>query len=161
MKAATVLAALFLCGCARNAPSLRDASPAPWPAAGVPASRLTHAEAESEDVSFLQLLGSPSAFHDRRVRLIGFAHVEFEGKGLYLHREDFENGISKNAIWLDVDLTHPEFAALNDRYVIVEGVFKAGRGGHLGMFSGTLTEISRYDPWPTRAQMEARPKDRR
>jgi hypothetical protein len=54
-----------------------------------------------------------------------------------------------------VDIRRPEFAALNDRYVIVEGVFKAGHRGHMGMFAGALADVSRYDPWPTRAQIES------
>lgn len=134
-------------------------APSPEPTtrkpAGVPASLLARADTQSDLVSFFELLGSPAAFQGKRVRVVGFAHVEFEGKGLYFHKEDFENGLVKNALWLNVDLMHPEFTALNDRYVIVEGVFKAGPRGHFGIFGGALAEISRYDPWPTRAQLEA------
>ena len=159
MRVTTLLAALLLGGCSGPAVSSRGPSPAPWPTEGVPSALLAHTEAQPESVSFLQLIASPSTFQEKRVRLIGFAHVEFEGQALYFHREDFENGISKNAIWLDVDLRRPEFAALNDRYIIVEGVFRGGPRGHFGMFSGALTEISRYDPWPTRAQVELQAKE--
>lgn len=156
MKTVAVLVALLLSGCFRNGASTRGPSPAPWPTAGVPSSLLAQSKGQPDSVSFLQLLGSPSTFDDKRVRLIGFAHVEFEGQGLYFHREDFDNGIMKDAIWLDVDFRRPEFTVLNDRYVIVEGVFKAGPSGHFGMYSGLLTEVSRYDPWPTRAQIESK-----
>ena len=151
-------AALLTLNCGNSGGGARGPSPAPWPTSGVPDALLAKSGSEAESVSFLQPLGHSSVHDGKRVRVIGFAHVQFEGQGLYLHREDFENGLTKNAVWLDIDLEKPEFAALNGRYIIVEGTFKAGAGGHFGMYSGRLTEISRYDPWPTRAQLEAQGK---
>src|SRR5262245_35258263 len=100
MKAVAVLAVVLpLCCCSGNGTSRSAASPAPWPTAGVPSALLAHSDGQPDNgVSFLQLLGSPSTFEGKRVRLIGFAHVEFEGQGLYFHREDFDNGLTKNAL---------------------------------------------------------------
>ncbi len=60
-------------------------APSPEPTtrrpAGVPTSLLARADTQSDLVSFFELLGSPAAFQGKRVRVIGFAHVEFEGKG--------------------------------------------------------------------------------
>ncbi len=115
---------------------------------------MVKADEPPESASFLELLGSPAGWDGKRVRVIGFAHVQFEGQGLYFHREDFENLLTKNALWVDVDIRRPEFAALNDRYVIVEGTFNATKRGHMALYAGALTGISRYDPCPTRAQAE-------
>src|SRR5262245_48410663 len=40
------------------------------------------------DVSLYELITRPAEFHGKRVRVIGFAHFEFESNGLFPHRED-------------------------------------------------------------------------
>ncbi len=87
------------------------------------------------------------------MRVIGFANLEFEGQGLYLHREDFDYSLAKNALWLELPVK-PEFTTFNRRYMIVEGTFRAGSKGHLGNFSGAIVDVTRYDPMPTRAELE-------
>jgi hypothetical protein len=79
-------------------------------------------------------------------------NLEFEGHGLYLHREDFESALQTNALWVDVELK-PEFTAINGRYVIVEGVFEAKPMGHSGTFRGAIRQVGRDDPMPTRAEL--------
>jgi hypothetical protein len=36
---------------------------------------------------------------------------------------------------------------INDKYVIIRGVFDAKDHGHTGLFSGTLTKIIRCEVW--------------
>ena len=110
--------------------------------------------AEPVDVSLLQLIATPSEYGGKVVRVIGFCHLEFEGNGLYLHREDFERAISKNAIWLDVDR---DKQALSDQYVLVEGTFDGRGRGHLGMFAGSLTDVSRIERWRSRKEYSELP----
>src|SRR5690349_6313687 len=69
------------------------------------------------DVSLIQLIARPADFDKKMVRVIGFCHLEFEGNGLFVHRQDFEQSISKNGLWLDAPRGK---ASLSDRYVIVE-----------------------------------------
>jgi hypothetical protein len=45
---------------------------------------------------------------------------------------------------------------LSGQYVLLEGQFDAKSNGHMGMFSGTITKITRADPWPSRADMVKR-----
>lgn len=99
---------------------------------------------EPSDVSLLQLIANPRDYDGELVRVIGFCRLEFEGNALYLHREDYEHGISKNAIWLDVE--RPA-SGLSNQYVLVEGVFDAGHNGHMSMFSGSLGKIRRMERW--------------
>jgi hypothetical protein len=106
------------------------------------------------DVSLVQLISTPERFDGRHVRVIGFVHLEFEGNAAYLHREDFDSGLLKNAVWVDfrrgtLSSSHP----INDRYVLLEGVFDARHFGHLGLFAGTLSDITRAEPWPSRAEI--------
>ena len=110
---------------------------------------------EPLDVSVLQLMANPADYHDKVVRVIGFCRLEFEGNALYLHREDFEHGISKNAIWLGVGWPVPEpRRALSDEYILVEGTFIAGDDGHMGSFSGALRNLTRMERWPRRVEFE-------
>jgi hypothetical protein len=102
---------------------------------------------EPADVSILQLIATPTAYHGKRVRLIGFCNLEFEGNGLYLHREDLEQRIHRNALWLDVEGT-PKQRELSGHYVLVEATFDAEDHGHMSLFSGSLTGVSRMQRWP-------------
>ena len=104
-------------------------------------------------MSLLELIARPKDYDGKPIAVIGFAYIEFEGQGLYLHREDYEHNLGTNAVWVDVDL-RPEFTALNGRYVLVQGVFEANHMGHSGMFRGAIRQVSRYDPWPTRSELE-------
>lgn len=82
-------------------------------------------------------------------RIIGFLHLEFEGDAGYFHREDFEYGLTKNALWIDLprDITREQINAVNDKYVICSGTFLAGRHGHMGLNSGEMTKITRLQMW--------------
>ena len=109
---------------------------------------------EPNSVSLVQLVANPAELHGKLVRVIGFCHLEFEGDALYLHRHDFEQAISKNAVWLDV----PEGRqALSDQYVLVEAVFDGENRGHLGAFSGVLKDVRRMERWPSRKEFDDGP----
>ena len=111
------------------------------------ASTRAGSERQVEDVSLVQLLATPERFHGKRVQVIGFLRLEFEGDALYLHQEDYRRGISKNAIWVDLpDAIRRNSKKLTDRYVIAGGTFDSSAHGHMGMFSGTL-KIVRLDVW--------------
>src|SRR5262249_56553340 len=111
--------------------------------------------AEPQDVSLVQLIANGPQWRGKVVRVIGFCRLEFEGNALYLHQEDFERGISKNAVWLRVGWPVPEkYRPLSDEYVLVEAVFDAEDHGHLGRVSGPLTDIRRLERWPSRTDFE-------
>jgi hypothetical protein len=93
------------------------------------------------DVSMVQLIATPERFHGTRVRFTGFVHLAFEGNGIYLHEEDFGHGIANEALWIDGSAG----SRLNDAYVLVEGTFRADAHGHMGLFSGTLADVTRMD----------------
>jgi hypothetical protein len=104
---------------------------------------------EPVDVSMVQLIATPEKYHGQVVRLIAFLRIEFEGNALYLHQEDYEHRIFRNAIWLD--LTKNEILrakTMSDHYVLAVGHFDSRLTGHKGMFSGSLGEITRLEAWP-------------
>ncbi|WP_374437918.1 hypothetical protein [Inhella sp.] len=104
--------------------------------------------AQPIDVSLLSLIGSPKEFDGKLVRLIGFAHFEFEGNAIYLHREDHLRGIPKNGLWLDVEeMPRKELSKVNNKYVLVEGVFAMEDKGHVNLFSGSIKKVQRLEQW--------------
>ena len=48
-----------------------------------------------EDVSMIQLIANPQVYDNKRVRITGFLHLEFEGDAIYLHREDFSYALKR------------------------------------------------------------------
>jgi hypothetical protein len=100
------------------------------------------------DVSLMQLIATPERFNGRPVRVIGFCWLEFEGNSLYLHREDFDQGITRNAVWLDLGSPVPaRYMELKGKYVVVEGTFSSSERGHFGMFGGSIKAIRRLEDW--------------
>jgi len=102
--------------------------------------------------SLLELITRPEIYDGRRVRVIGFVNFEFEGNALYLSRSDWENGLTRSAVWIDPPPGFesdwgPARAQPNRRYVIVEATFKADRRGHVNLFSGALEAVTRLEPW--------------
>jgi hypothetical protein len=102
--------------------------------------------AEPTNVGMVQLLANPEKFHGKFIRVEGFLRLEFEGDALYLHREDYANGLTKNAVWVDMP-QDGQHTKLNMHYVLIEGVFDSKDLGHMGLFSGSIGKIRRAIPW--------------
>ena len=98
-----------------------------------------------QDVSIVQLLATPERFDGKLVRVIGFLCLAFEGDAVYLHREDFDHGLTQNALWVQVP-EKPD-ASLSLNYVLIEGTFDAGDHGHMGLFGGAIRKITRMSVW--------------
>lgn len=103
---------------------------------------------EPTDVTLVQLIANPEKFDGRLIRVIGFLRLAFEGNVLYLHREDYENAILGNGIWVEVTpAITTQSATLNVHYVLLEGVFSSRNRGHMSMWSGAIKQIGRAEPW--------------
>jgi hypothetical protein len=103
-----------------------------------------------EYVSLIQLIASPLKYSGKKVRLIAYVTFRFEGEGLYLHKEDLDNGISQNAIRIVIPagISQTQRVALDNKYVICEGTFVALKHGHNDDFAnGTLVKITRIQAW--------------
>jgi hypothetical protein len=108
---------------------------------------LTQAQ-EPTNVTLVQLIANPEKFDGRLIRVIGFLRLEFEGNVLYLHREDYDNAILGDGIWVDeTSEMNKQRAKLNMSYVLLEGIFSSRERGHMGMWSGTIKEVRRAQVW--------------
>jgi hypothetical protein len=106
--------------------------------------------------SLIELIARPELYDGKRVRVIGFVNFEFEGNALYVSREDWLQAIYRNGIWVEPhlalptgierDTTAPEYRP-NRRYALLEGTFRRGPTGHLGMWSGSIDSVTRIQGW--------------
>lgn len=102
---------------------------------------------EPIDISMVRLLAEPKAYHGKLIRVSGFLHVGFEDNGLYLHKEDFDQALFANGIWVALSgKAESEAVKFNNTYVLMVGRFDARNTGHMGMWSGSLTDIQRMVP---------------
>jgi hypothetical protein len=81
-------------------------------------------------ISLIHLIQHPEVYHEKHVRFVAFASIQFERKALYISAEDYRAAITKNAIWLDIPVTE-----------------ETGKLGHLKLYSGTLEQVSRIELW--------------
>jgi hypothetical protein len=103
---------------------------------------------EVVDVTLVQLIANPERFDGKLIRVIGFLRLEFEGNVLYLHREDYENALLGNGIWVDVTSEMKKNSeSLNMNYVLLVGNSSASDRGHMGMWSGAIKKINRAELW--------------
>jgi hypothetical protein len=105
------------------------------------------ASAEPVDASLIRLIAAPKEFDGRQIRVIGFLRLEFEGNAIYLHKEDYLRGITKNGLWMEMQSPSKKVPGLSDQYVIVEGTFSMQDQGHMDLWSGSIRKITRIDPW--------------
>lgn len=107
--------------------------------------------AEPLDVSLVRLIADPKNYHGKVVRVIGFVSLEFEGSAIYLHQEDYKQGIHKNGLWIDVtEDIRKKKAQMDKKYVLLEGTFNEKETGHMGLWSGSIQKISRFQVWSER-----------
>ncbi|MDX6709093.1 MAG: hypothetical protein QOH96_109 [Blastocatellia bacterium] len=106
-------------------------------------------DSSSDEVaSMLRVLVNPKKFHGKRVQLIGFVHFEFEGDAIYLSREDSQYALDQNGIWLSIPKeSRDKYQEINDSYAFVDGTFNAEHRGHMGVFSGSIENITMIKRW--------------
>ena len=101
------------------------------------------------DISLINLIATPEKYDGKLIRVVGYLNLEFEGNALYLHKEDYEKSLFRNAVW--VKLTRKEAIektkTYSKQYVVIEGTLFMNDTGHMGLFSGGITQISRLDLW--------------
>ena len=107
-------------------------------------------EEKMYSVSLIQLIANPKKYHNKKVQIIGFMNLQFESNGIYLHKEDAEHLITNNGLWLSFLFSNDLKTGkedLNNKYVLIEGLFDMKMRGHFGMWSGSIKNITRCDEW--------------
>lgn len=99
---------------------------------------------EPVDVSMISLISEPGRYDGMKVRVIGYMKLEFEGDRLCPSRESSEIFFGPSCLWIDRTASMPFRAA---EYELIEGTFSAQEHGHMGIFGGTLKNITRAENW--------------
>ena len=103
------------------------------------------------DVSLVNLISTPDRYDGKLVLVSGFLHLEFEGDGLYLYQDDFTHSQTKNGLWISFAANTATAAkAFSDSYVVVVGTFHSKNKGHMGLWSGSISDVSRIYLRPPR-----------
>ncbi len=105
-------------------------------------SHAARGQAESpQPVSFLELIANPNKFDGKLILVTAFLGLDPpDGNMLYLHKEDYDNGILPNAV--DIEVTNQMWIdreKLDGSYVTVVGVFQSAEKA-LSRFSG-ITDV--------------------
>jgi len=98
-------------------------------------------------LSLVELLTNATAYDGKRVIVGGYIHFGFEDQAIYLHRDDYDSGLSKNGLWVDWS-DHLDEKQCQDSYVLIEGTFNASDYGHLGAFSGAIKDVNKCQKLP-------------
>lgn len=100
-------------------------------------------------VSLIQLIATPERYAGKRIEVIGFLRLEYEGDMLYLHEDDYKCKIYENAVWIGVNKKQrQDFEDRNLHYVLIVGTFKAGNSQILMHANGTIVNITEVKIWP-------------
>ena len=106
---------------------------------------------EPESVSIIQLIANGEKYENKLVRIIGFVKLEFEGNAIYINQEDYEHSLTSNGLWIsisdDFSKSHKNLKEFDKKYCLIEGVFTAKNKGHLGLWSGAVENIKRFQVW--------------
>jgi len=102
-----------------------------------------------QSVSLIQLIASPEKYEGKLVAITGFVHLEFEGNGIYLHKDDYQYGLHKNGLWLNSNgCKSRDGKKFSEGYAYVIGRFTSTRHGHMGLWSGEIQDVKSCYSWP-------------
>ncbi|GGG55190.1 hypothetical protein [Epilithonimonas arachidiradicis] len=47
------------------------------------------------NVSLIKLISNPEKYHNKPIQVIGYLHLEFEGKAIYINELDYKHSLDK------------------------------------------------------------------
>jgi len=111
------------------------------------AERVSLAQATTDDVqhalpaSIVTLLAQPASNIVKRVQVAGFLVLDFEGEALYLHKEDYQEGLTRNAIRMALTPEQmKQYQNLVGSYVSIEASFIKRRNSE-DIFTSSLFDV--------------------
>ncbi|NMH26508.1 hypothetical protein [Flavobacterium silvaticum] len=100
---------------------------------------------DNYNISMIRLIANPEEYHGKEIRVQGYLNLQFEGDAIYLHEDDYKNAIFKNSFWVEFSnevLTQNPTDGINNQYVTIVGTFDMNSRGHMGVFAGTIKNIT-------------------
>jgi hypothetical protein len=101
---------------------------------------------DAQDVSVISLIANPAKYHRKYVNVMGVAYFDSAHyiNAIFLTREDKRKGNSSNAVFIYFAPSIGNADKLNDKFVVVQGIFRADVRGHLNVFPSGLTNASNH-----------------
>ncbi len=87
------------------------------------------------------MLAMPASSSAKQVQVSGFLVLDFEGQALYLHKEDYQEGLSLNSIYVSLTPEQQQkYKSLDKTYVTIEASFQKRRKSE-DIFTGVLFHV--------------------
>lgn len=104
------------------------------------------------NISLVKLITNPEKYDGKIIQIVGYLNLEFEGDAIYLHKEDYDHSITRNAfsVRFSKEIQLRNLKKYNKAYVIIVGKFDMKNLGHMSLFGGTIKDITRLDLWRIR-----------
>lgn len=102
------------------------------------------------NIPLIRLIANPEKYQGKTIQIRGYLNLEFEGNAIYFHEEDYVRSLTENSLWVEFSKDITEKKNINDyskKYVIIVGTFEMNSRGHMGIFGGTIKNITRLDYW--------------
>ncbi|WP_423146446.1 hypothetical protein [Rubrolithibacter danxiaensis] len=106
--------------------------------------------ADQFKISVIRLIATPEKFDGKTMQVVGFLSMDREAPVIFLHKEDYENYLIENSILIDLSSDFIKTKNLKNydkKYIIIEGTFEMDKRGRFQMWGGTISNITRIDPW--------------
>jgi hypothetical protein len=81
-------------------------------------------EKNAEKISLVQLIANPKKYDGKVIEVIGFLSLEFEGRALYLHKDDYEYFNLKNGVSILASISEEEKKNCDLKIVSIIGKFQ-------------------------------------
>jgi hypothetical protein len=90
-------------------------------------------------------IANPQKYHRKYINVEGVAYFDSPHyiNAIFLTREDKRKGNAANPIFIYFSPSIANADKLNDKFVVVQGVFRADIRGHLNIFPSGLTGVDR------------------
>jgi hypothetical protein len=107
-----------------------------------------HSQCIIWSLSITDLLSDPQRYDGQRVQVAGFISLdqpplyEEAGDGIYVSHRPVEAADYKKGLSLRLPVNHPQRTQFKGRLGEVDGTFHKDDTGHMGLWSGTMSDIT-------------------
>lgn len=100
-----------------------------------------------KSVELTSLVSNPQMYNGKQVKVKGFLKLAFEGNIIYSRKQEYEQRIDSNSLWVDISRKQMDstYRSYNKSNVIIDGVFDMTNKGHMGGFKGAITNITKIE----------------
>lgn len=110
---------------------------------------LEKSENKVVDVSVSNLVKTPEKFNGKKVRVEGYGNISNETSVLYDYLDNFKEE-SKISVELNFDynklkIPYADLLKMNDKFVVIEGIFNYDNKDNLDVFSGSIEKLSYFE----------------